>query len=104
MSTNGLFHLEKTKLIMPAQNVTPEVPMSVFKANPSAFAETGAIVTVHNRPRLRVVPLPDDEPEQLAAIKTRLRLLSALLPAEVIEEERRALAADRDADRLDDAR
>jgi len=78
--------------------------MSVFKANPSAFAETGAIVTVHNRPRLRVVPLPDDEPEQLAAIKTRLRLLSALPPAEVIEEERRALAADRDADRLDESR
>lgn len=89
---------------MPAQNATPEVPMSVFKANPSAFAETGAIVTVHNRPRLRVVPLPDDEPEQLAAIKTRLRLLSALLPPEAIEEERRALSADRDADRLGEAR
>ncbi|WP_165310818.1 type II toxin-antitoxin system VapC family toxin [Microbacterium protaetiae] len=74
--------------------------MNKFKANPSAYAESGALVTVHNRPRLRVVPIVSDDPERLTEIKARLRLLGALASPDEVERERRALAADRDADRL----
>lgn len=82
----------------------PQVPISAFKANPIAYADSGAVVLVHSRPRMRVVPIPAADAPSILEIKTRLRLLNALLDAELVAAERRELAAERDADTWDDAR
>jgi len=83
----------------------PEVPISTFKANPIAYADSGAVVMVHNRPRMRVLPILAADVPSIMEIKTRLRLLSTLLDADVVEAERRELAAERDTDLLlDEAR
>lgn len=82
----------------------PEVPISTFKANPIAYADSGAVVMVHNRPRMRVLPILAADAPSIMEIKTRLRLLNALLDADVVDAERRELAAERDDDRLDEAR
>ncbi|OJV96366.1 MAG: hypothetical protein BGO47_04455 [Microbacterium sp. 67-17] len=81
----------------------PQVPISVFKANPIAYATTGAVVMVHNKPRLRVVPIAADPDATLAEVKARLRVLNALIDQADADDERRALAAERDADLLEDA-
>lgn len=82
----------------------PEVPISTFKANPIAYADSGAVVMVHNRPRMRVLPILAADALSIMEIKTRLRLLNTLLDADVVEDERRELAAERDQDLLDEAR
>jgi hypothetical protein len=87
-----------------APETVPEVPISAFKANPIAYADTGAVVMVHNRPRMRVVPIVAPDAPSILEIKTRLRLLNTLLDAELVEQERRDLAAERDNDRLDEPR
>ena len=87
-----------------ASEPIPEVPISTFKANPIAYADSGAVVMVHNRPRMRVTPIIAADASSLLEIKTRLRLLNTLLDADVVDAERRELAAERDADRLDEAR
>lgn len=87
-----------------AREPIPEVPISTFKANPIAYADSGALVMVHNRPRMRVLPILAADAPSIMEIKTRLRLLNALLDADVVDAERRELAAERDDDRLDEAR
>lgn len=82
----------------------PEVPISVFKANPIAYAESGAIVMVHNRPRLRVVPIRTEDVPSIAEIQTRLRLLNTLLDPAEVAAERAELARERDADLLGEPR
>lgn len=91
MTTSGLEHI-------------PEVPISTFKANPIAYADSGAVVMVHNRPRMRVLPILSADAPSIMEIKTRLRLLNTLLDAGLVEVERRELAAERDQDLLDEAR
>lgn len=81
----------------------PEVPISTFKANPIVYADSGAVVMVHNRPRMRVLPILAADAPSILEIKTRLRLLNTLLDAGLVDDERRALSAERDADRLDEA-
>ncbi|UJP11181.1 hypothetical protein L2X99_06375 [Microbacterium sp. KUDC0406] len=81
----------------------PRVPISVFKANPVAYADTGAVVLVHNRPRMRVVPIVSASDPELAAVKARLRLLNALIDSDAVKEEREELARDRDRDRQEPA-
>lgn len=89
---------------IPATDGLPEVPISTFKANPIAYADSGAVVMVHNRPRMRVLPIVAADSPSIIEIKTRLRLLNTLLDAGLVEDELRELAAERDADRLDEAR
>lgn len=79
----------------------PEVSISAFKANPIAYAATGAVITVHNRARMRVIPLTDDVEQPVAEVKARLRLLNALVDDAETEEERSEIARERDRDRLD---
>ena len=88
----------------PTAEGSPEVPISTFKANPIAYADSGAVVMVHNRPRMRVLPIVAANSPSIIEIKTRLRLLNSLLDAGLVEDELRELAAERDADRLDEAR
>ena len=88
----------------PTAEGPPEVPISTFKANPIAYADSGAVVMVHNRPRMRVLPIVAANSPSIIEIKTRLRLLNSLLDAGLVEDELRELAAERDADRLDEAR
>ncbi|REJ04776.1 hypothetical protein DY023_12745 [Microbacterium bovistercoris] len=66
----------------------PQVPISVFKANPVAYADTGVVVMVHNRPRMRVVPIVRASDPELAAVKARLRLLNALVDPDAVRSER----------------
>lgn len=82
----------------------PEVPISAFKANPIAYADSGAIVMVHNRPRMRVTPIAATNAPSIAEIKVRLRLLNSLIDADLAGAERDRLAAERGADRLEDPR
>ena len=82
----------------------PEVPISTFKANPIAYADSGAVVLVHHKPRMRVVPIREAAASDLAAVKARLRLLNALADPDLVDEERRRLAAERDADVQDEPR
>lgn len=82
----------------------PEVPISAFKSNPIAYADSGAVVLVHNKPRMRVVPIPQAGEQTVAEVKARLRLLNSLLEDELVQEERRRLAAERDADLVDEPR
>ena len=82
----------------------PEVPISTFKANPIAFADSGAVVLVHNKPRMRVVPIPQPGGQNVADVKSRLRLLNTLVDSDLADAERRTLAAERDADLLDEPR
>lgn len=91
-------------MTIPATDGLPEVPISTFKANPIAYADSGAVVMVHNRPRMRVLPIVAANSPSIIEIKTRLRLLNSLLDAGLVEDELRELAAERDADRLDEAR
>lgn len=77
----------------------PQVPISVFKTNPVAYADTGAVVMVHNLPRMRVVPIAGASDPELAAVKARLRLLNALVDPGAVIQEREELARDRDRDR-----
>lgn len=86
-----------------ALNRLPEVPISAFKANPIAYAETGAIVMVHNRPRLRVLPIVAADVPIIAEVKTRLRLLNELIDPDAAAIEQRELSVERDADRLGEA-
>lgn len=88
----------------PPQQHVPEVPISTFKANPIAYADSGAVVMVHNRARMRVVPIVAPDAPSLIEIKTRLRLLNALHDVDLVEQERRDLAAARDADVQSDPR
>lgn len=88
----------------PGAEHIPEVPISTFKANPIAYADSGAVVMVHNRPRMRVLPILSADAPSVMEIKTRLRLLNTLLDADVVDAERRELAAERDQDLLDEAR
>lgn len=81
----------------------PEVPISAFKANPIAYADSGAVVLVHNRPRMRVVPIPPTGEHSIAEVRARLRLLNALVEPDLADAERRRLAAER-ADLLDEPR
>jgi hypothetical protein len=80
------------------------VPISVFKANPIAYADTGAVVMVHSRPRMRVVPIAVEDPPRTEGVKARLRILNALLDSGAADEERAALASERDADLRSEAR
>lgn len=87
-----------------APDALPEVPISAFKANPIAYADSGAIVLVHNRPRMRVVPIAAASAPSIAEVKVRLRLLNTLLDADLADAEQSRLAAERDADRLEEPR
>lgn len=87
----------------PALENLPEVPISTFKANPIAYAETGALVMVHNRPRMRVLPVVASDAPSVIEVKTRLRLLNELIDPAVADAEQRDLAAERDAERLGEA-
>jgi len=87
-----------------ALNDLPEVPISVFKANPAAFADTGAVVLVHGQPRLRVTPIAMPSAPSIAEVKTRLRLLNELVDPVLAEAEARELARERDADVQDTPR
>lgn len=87
----------------PALNDLPHVPMSVFKANPSAYSASGALVMVHNRPTLRVLPASQGVSPRLDEIKAELRLLNDLVDHEAAQQEMAELAAERDADRLGEA-
>ena len=80
---------------LPPHQAVPEVPISTFKANPIAYADSGAVVMVHNRARMRVVPIITPDAPSVTDIKTRLRLLNTLHDAELVAQERRDLAADR---------
>lgn len=82
----------------------PEVPITAFKANPIAYADTGAIVLVHNRPRMRVVPIHPGDPVLIDDVKARLRVLNALVDEEAAVLERAELARERRQDLLDEAR
>lgn len=88
----------------PASALPPEVPISTFKANPIAYADSGAVVMVHNRARMRVLPIVAADNASIIEIKTRLRLLNSLLDESLVEDELRELSAERDADRWDEAR
>lgn len=50
------------------------------------------------------VPIRRAEASDLAAVKARLRLLNALAEPDLVEKERRRLAAERDADAQDEPR
>ncbi len=76
----------------------PEVPISVFKVNPIAYAETGALVMVHHKPRLRVVPVIAADASAVEGVKTRLRLLNALTDQAAAEDELAELTRERDRD------
>lgn len=86
------------------QHPVPEVPISTFKANPIAYADSGAVVMVHNRARMRVVPIVAPDAPSIVEVKTRLRLLNALHDVDLVAQERSDLAAARDADLQDSPR
>lgn len=91
-------------MVNPVPKPFPEVSISTFKANPIAFADTGAVVMVHNRPRMRVLPILDPDAPSILEIKTRLRLLNTLLDSGLVDDERRRLATERDDDPIDEPR
>jgi len=82
----------------------PEVPISVFKTNPIAYAETGAVVMVHNQPRLRVLPILNADAPSIVEVKTRLRLLNELIDMDAAATEQRELAEERANDILGEPR
>ncbi|GAB3395210.1 hypothetical protein GCM10027568_26950 [Humibacter soli] len=84
----------------------PEVSISAFKVNPSAFMVSGAVVTNHGRRRAAFVPL-DDEPRanaKLDEVKAQLALLSRTADPDDVARELAELSASRDAELIDPAR
>ncbi|HEY5223635.1 MAG TPA: hypothetical protein VIJ18_11390 [Microbacteriaceae bacterium] len=78
--------------------------MSRFKANPAAFAEHGAVVTVHGRPKMVLTPVDHADAPNLDSIKGQLKLLAQLQVPQEVEQELERLSRSRDQDVVGDAR
>ncbi|TAM71837.1 MAG: hypothetical protein EPN48_00055 [Microbacteriaceae bacterium] len=72
--------------------------MSRFKVNPAAFAEAGAVVTVHGRPKMILTPVGHADAPNLDSIKGQLKLLAQLQEPQEIEQELERLSRTRDQD------
>ncbi|MGN6128565.1 MAG: hypothetical protein ACTHON_18555 [Humibacter sp.] len=84
----------------------PEVSISAFKVNPSAYLVSGAVITNHGRRRAAFVPL-DGAPRAsggLDEVKAQLALLSRTADPEDVAAELAELSASRDAELIDPAR
>ena len=86
-------------------NALPHVPISTFKANPTRYLESGALVMIHGHVRAAFVPVDDDTDNPgLDAVKAQLKLLTRMRHPEHIAEELSELRRTRDAEHVGEPR
>jgi hypothetical protein len=83
----------------------PQVPMTEFKTNPSAYLASGAVITNHGRPRAAFIPIEGapSARKKLDELKAQLLMLTRLTDPAAAAEELAELTATRDAEILETA-